>query len=766
MDLGLDTWTEAAGRAVSVTPATGFSGALVGRFKRGPTNKALYLTEAESAAYYGGTFNDEAGPIHRTGYYRQKRAGVAGADLLLHARVVGSNSKVGSRRFLDMLGLSTLVMFQRNAGAWGSGVSVSNVKVDSITAVTAINTGGTIAAATAEVGVTNVGDFEVGDVFYATDGAQTAAGVVWAVDAANSLIKIYTKAGWCSGTVALGSPIRVSSVHVGQTTLAAQLVSGATTLALTSTENFKKGSVVLVQHGTAGDTAGTAPVGLLLSNAVDGVASLSAAHAGSTYPAGSFVTSIEVDWTLTERDGITERFPGTSMSGTYQDRYVGNVLGTSVSFSTAASVTTTTANIVGSTNAASVPLTSVGSIYIGDWYEIGTSPKILVQVKDISTLTIYFDAVGVFAGTISSGATVKPATATYTESETNTSKLVIAQEMNHAATGDSVTTELFMQMPRPVSGVTLTGGADGAAVTGTSQVIGVSTPGAKTGAYLFDDSSFFDEVAWIAIPDLDDSVTVNRAAVDQAMTAFCEDRGVNYITSTPATITDDTAAVVYRRNTLALNSRNIIPWYGRLYARHPDNQARLVKTSGDGFNMGMASVRKALGGAHYPAGNESLRGIHSVVSSPIGSLTRLDASGLNHYETEQSRGVVSFGLNTLWTNKGDGTKRQFSNVSDWANYVRKSLVSFYKQLRAKPYNQGVLDDSLHPAKKFFEQEQIKGALSKSTPDAFDVRLSKETSDEAGGFPGFDYTATAAGAIKGINHRLRLVSGSVRVEEAA
>ena len=232
---------------------------------------------------------------------------------------MGTGSKYGSRRILD-LGCATIMMAQRNPGAWGSACLPVVTKVSTTIKATATNTAGTLLSSSTEIGLAGYTGVEPGDVFFATDGTNTCVGRIWGVEPGSGTtgrVKIFTKAGWCSGTVALGGTFAISSHHLAQTTSTQALASGATSLTLKSTKNIKIGSILTVAHSTSGGTGGT-EAAVLVVTAVTAEGVSFSAYSGSTITTAGIVSSHEFyfDVTDTLEDGstVTERIGPLSLS--------------------------------------------------------------------------------------------------------------------------------------------------------------------------------------------------------------------------------------------------------------------------------------------------------------------------------------------------------------------------------------------------------------------------------------------------------------------
>lgn len=733
--------------------------------RRGPINRLVVMPNgwADFRKKFGGTYGDEPLPYGARWF--------SGMPLVV-ARIVGAGTKYGSLRVLDMLGSATLVLNQRNPGAWGKNVTPSVTKFTTTTAVTVTNTGGTIAAATTEVGLGSYTGAEKGDVYFATDGTNTSVGVIWNVDPANGRVQIFTKAGWCSGTVALGGTFAVSSVHLAQTVTTQALVTGATSLTLKGVRNISKGSVLLVQHLTDGLSGGTEPINLV-ATAVTAEGVSFAAYSGTTFPVGSFVSSIEFKLGLSDvlEDGTyAEALGPLSMSDTFDGAYIGDQLGTSLSFVAGSSLGSTHASSGAIASGATSCVLAAGigaSLVAGNWYQFGTGLQ--AQVKTINTDTVYFDNVGTIVS-VPNGSTVKLLTMTVSDSTDNKSELVIAQEMSAVGVGDSATTPEFLRIPRPVTLGTLTGGVDGSAPTGSTAILGSATTGAKSGVRLAeDDTENLKRISWLAVPGLD-FTSSSRATLDNDLIGWAEDNLIQYLTSAPTSITKPEEVKNYRLSTLGADSPDVNLYFQRVYCRSLVEGVPRVRMPVDMAQLWLAAITGATEGVPQPAANRPYPAdvLDVDVTVTGGEHGDLDDVGVNCLVKKKGR-VYPMGADTLYRGRTDGSKLHHSNASCSLKFILRSLEQS-SALEGFPFSEGIVEmlGDLQDCANEWAKTLPKGMLERAE-GAIEFICDETTTSNAdlqSGDANLELHVALAGAWKRVNIKPFLHTGGVRMRRTA
>ena len=815
------SWSEQAGLPATLQPNNSDVFGMVGTARRGPTNKAPLVTSWDDyARKYGGIYNAEHLPVAVRGFFTE------GGQKLLVSRVLDTDAKAGSARLLDCDGYATLLVAQKNLGSWGGNVSVTTQKFSTtvssaipkndatngttvaftaatktltrlagsfstdgfaigmkitisgtasnngiFTLVTVGSTTATVAETIVDEGANgstvinptgikcaDVTGFEVGDVFRCSDGTDTAVGVICVVDSASGRIEFPALAPVITAPVATGSTIATSSKHRAQTTTTQALVSSQTSLSLTSVQNIAIGSILVVQSNAASPTIAVTVTGV----AGNTVSFASVGSLTGTYASGSKVSSCE--FLLRVKDGTVQAEDDRvlSVSDTLDAHYVSDALGASVTFSDGSVLTTSAADLT--SNLTSLALTSAAGVAAGDWIKIGTS---YVQVKSKASNTVSFDSVGVIT-TVSSGANVLAVTPTYTDDDANKSDFLLVDEHSILGPNSSANTNgVHRMIPKPVSDVALTGGSDGTAVTGVAKIIGASTPGAKTGVYLFEDADEFDDLDSFAIPGLDDT-EAKRILIDASAATWASTNGKAFVTSVPSGTSKPQDAKSYKLNTLALDSSYVavqFPWFK---VPDPNNPSLIINTPSDGWQLGIYSRRGASRGVHVPPANEPFQqvlGLTAKVTKVEHEL--LNDAGLNVIKKDK-RGIRCMGARTTYTNLGDGTLRHFVNVRRWLNFVRRTLEQGLPGLLFEPSNAEIFDQIKYPVKNFLFDQFKAGAFGPVDPrDAFDVKADKETtrpSDLSAGTIYCHLYLAPAGAVEKIKFVAYGFNDSVRVRE--
>jgi len=170
----------------------------------------------------------------------------------------------------------------------------------------------------------------------------------------------------------VGATFATSSVHDVHTTTTQALATNATSLALRSTRNIKKGTVLMVQHVSTGATGGTRPIALTVTR-VTAERVFFASYTGATFPSGSFVcTACEFMLSMTDtlEDGSTqtESLGPISLSDTCKGKYLTDVAGSGLDFVVGASFAETAAELA--SNAESIELDDADDIDVGEWCKI------------------------------------------------------------------------------------------------------------------------------------------------------------------------------------------------------------------------------------------------------------------------------------------------------------------------------------------------------------------------------------------------------------
>lgn len=760
---GIDVSARAKpGNRITISDIKALLPAAAMRTRRGPTKWAVKLLNGgrDFRKEFGGNWGDEPGPY-----------GARFFSQLAVVRLLGSSAKRGSRRILNYLDGSTLLAAQPNEGAWGGEVSGSVTKWSTTTTASANNAPGTVLSSTTAIGLASLVGVEVGDSVYVIDSSgNRVAAVICALDTTTGEARIFTKAGWASGTCVLGATIASSTYHLGNTTSTQALTTGATSLTLNSTRGFVKGAECMVIHQSAPYSNEPVDLGAITGVTAEGI-TFAAYAGGTTFPTGSIVVSNEWYATVTERNSDDSDYVETlgplSMSSTYKGLYVGDVAGTSIAFAAGSAMAETTAANIAS-NDAQVTVSSGAAFNVGDWYKFGTG--LIAQVKSKSGAVLYIDRVGVLGATITSGAACYPVTVTWNDSKESKSKLWFLQECIASGTGEDTAIPSFLRIPQPVAIAAMTGGADGSApLHGSSQVMGSATPGAKTGIRAFEDADFLTEIVALAVPGVDSGTAALRAALDVAVNTWCRDNKIHFLSSAPTDITTPAAAKHYRLRTLGLDSEDAGMWFPRLKVLSLTDGAPNVVMPPDMDNLlnlvtvaGGDDISEPAAGANKPYGAH-VKGTDLVFTTA--ERGELDDVGVNCIVADLDGTVYAMGNDTLYRARNDKTKLHHGNASLTLKYILKSLQA---SLKGFPFTAGNLDAlrDLNDAVNEYLRNQPSKRFERSGSYAKVDEQTTTDADIAAGDAVLELHLLLAGAWKRVLVKPYLYTGGVTLRRAA
>jgi len=209
---------------------------------------------------------------------------------------------------------------------------------------------------------------------------------------------------------------------------------------------------------------------------------------------------------------------------------------------------------------------------------------------------------------------------------------------------DSASTPENQQIPRGNVKTLLTGGVEGTAPT-DSELIGTSTPGAKTGIYLMDP---VDEAVMLSIPGH------AGLTLDQALDLYCINRGdINALLQTEADDKTDQAAYEYRTDELSpIDSHRCNLYWPYLVVYDPVRD-KSVEVSPVGHLQGIWARVATERGVHKAPANEIVRGIQGIVTDDQNidfdtAQDLLNPVGVNVIRPIPGRGIRVYGARTLW----------------------------------------------------------------------------------------------------------------------
>lgn len=232
---------------------------------------------------------------------------------------------------------------------------------------------------------------------------------------------------------------------------------------------------------------------------------------------------------------------------------------------------------------------------------------------------------------------------------------------------DSATVNKSHHGPLPQVDVALAGGNDGATLT-DNDYIGVQTPGAKSGIYLFD---AVDDVNFLSTPG------VTTKAVTENGITYSENRGdLVYIADVPLAEDQVEEAKQYRQLTLNVDSS-----YGTLYwpwlrINDPESANRIIEVPPSGAVQGIWSAVAADRGVHKAPANERVKGVLGLSTDEQAldynvAQDILNPVGVNVIRPFVGQGIRVFGARTLWSNK-DG--RHYVPVRRVLNFIEETIA--------------------------------------------------------------------------------------------
>jgi phage tail sheath protein FI len=232
---------------------------------------------------------------------------------------------------------------------------------------------------------------------------------------------------------------------------------------------------------------------------------------------------------------------------------------------------------------------------------------------------------------------------------------------------DSATVDDAHHAPFPQADTPLTGGAEGATPT-DNDYVGVQTPGAKSGIYLFD---AVDDVNMISTPGVTTQVVTENGAT------YAENRGdLMYIASVPLAEEQVEEAKQYRQLTLNIDTSYAALYWPWLRINDPETDNRIIEVPQDGAVQGIYSAVGADRGVHKAPANERVRGVVGLSTDEQGldynvAQDILNPVGVNVTRPFTGQGIRVFGARTLWTNR-DG--RHYVNVRRVLNFIEETIA--------------------------------------------------------------------------------------------
>lgn len=615
--------------------------------------------------------------------------------------------------------------------------------------------------------VDDVTGLEPGDVLCLDPTVSANASlVISSVDPETSMVYVHlTGASLTSAPIASGTVVGTSTRHRLVTAPAGTTLSTSTTIVLGSTNGLKVGSVLLLlpPENNADQATATAPICKTVTGISGSTVTLDSAIGGSNDLSSAWkVVSVEFDVTVKSAGAVKEVYRYLTSSSTHPSDYVQDRLGPGVSFEDGAVLTTATGNIAD--NAESVALTSVSGIAVGDWLKFTESSNSLyLQVKSISSLTVYVDNVGNIPSTLTTP-TVTAATPSIADSDSNKSNFVVLDNVGFFTDNDQ-SSAMHLRTPYPYVDVALTGGVYGSDPDTVAEIKGTSTSGSRSGVYAFEDADEFRQMVAFAIPGLLDTDTgsPSRQSLDIAIDAWAADKGPRYVTSVPSTITQPLDAKAYRQNKLSLQSSYTSLYFSQGKIYDPRDPRRILEVPVDGWMLGLMARRSNARGIHVPPANIPFTTIFDLtVKCSSAEHALLNEAGVNVLVKKKGQGVKPMGARTLLN--ADGTMRHFINARDWLTFLRRTLEDNLEGMLFEPANTSIYEDLRTPIVRFLASQVGQGVFASSSPSAaFFVKVGSETTsaqDLANGDVYVHIGVALAGATERINFVLLGYEGTV------
>lgn len=779
-------FAEAVGTPSTITPISLDIFGLSGLARRGYVDRAvLCQSPGDFDREFGGVFGANHLPLAVKGFFAQAGGGAQQSNGgLLIARNEGEGAKRGSARVLDCSRYTTGFIYQVSPGAYGKDVSYTTERAFSFTKASTGTPDGVLDSAAEEIGVEDPSQFMPGDVFFAVDDdGNYATGVVFSVDPSGAIT--FASVTPVGGDVASGARISTSSEHLVRTTLASGAASADTQVSLSATDRVRVGQWLTF----LGDDVDTDPVTRVVES-ISGLTVKLTAALGIDMVSGGKVVSCEFGLAVKEFGRVMEARRLLSMSETFTERYVQELLGDGATYTLSGSriATSDVANTNLTNNLASLVLDSISGVVKGLSYKVVAtdgSPTlgeataatgVILQVKDIDsvTKTLFFDNVGLLGGNIGTGGVdIWLATPTYAANDSNESRFIIFDQYG-AKGGDASANPgaLHFTIPMPVVDIAITGGEDGTVPTTIDSILGDDTDGSETSVYLFPKSDFFGVMLEFGVPGFANSITATpkRQDLDQALDVLARSWDVVYSSHTTSDLTSPIAAVVWRNDQLGIDSSWSHMSFDWFKIQDPAASTNVVLiTPRVGWDMGVAAFRRATFGAHWPPANVPyIGGVKLRVKLRPDQHALLNNNGLNAAIDLRADGVRGRGARTLYSSVDDGTKRWFLNVRYWLQTMKRSIDASMVDIPFLPGSRSVWPRISRPVQGLMEDQFKLGAFEPaSQSDAFEVQIDDETttvSDFQTGDANVRLAVVPVGAWERVNFTIESVQGSVRTTE--
>lgn len=256
-------------------------------------------------------------------------------------------------------------------------------------------------------------------------------------------------------------------------------------------------------------------------------------------------------------------------------------------------------------------------------------------------------------------------------------------------------TPLYLNLPYPLFQVALSMGLDGETPQ-DADYIGVATPGSETGIFRF---KGIKEISMIATPGQTSLLVVENGI------NFCDDElHAMYIAAMPQSVDTIEEAIEWRDYTLTISSMRSALYFPWMKHYDPESNFTLIRQlAGEGHIMGMWSrVAQDRGFEKSPA-NEVIRGIVGLATDDKtidwdDASLLLNPRGINIIREFPGFGIRVFGGRTLLK---EARPQRFIHVSRTTIFVEQSIISQSFWATFEPNNEDLREDVLSMINDFF-----------------------------------------------------------------
>lgn len=495
---------------------------------------------------------------------------------------------------------------------------------------------------------------------------------------------------------AFGNQIFLSNLKYS-TALGGDLMTGATSATVVSTDGMQVGDIVEITDGTT--------------------------------------TTVVVVLTInTTTKTIT--FPSVTLGMTISST------GSTVRSSTTHRVSTTTAGSL-ATGATELNLTNAVSVRKGMRLMFATATQtVTVVVNKVNGNTIFFDAVGTIT-TIPSGSLAVSLHfdlnltegGTVVESlkfldleensqdfievrvngDTNESLSVTLTDLDSASSAE-------LTYPAPFNNILMADGEDGGTPTTTDFIGSASIP--RSGLNLFQEGEI-DQVNMISVPGI-----TAVGLIQEGITLAESRQDAMFIFEGPQTSELPQEILEFRNATLNEDSSYAALYYPWVKTIDPEDADQIIQLPPSGWIQGEYANVAETRGLHKAPANVALRGILGLLhDTSDGEHDLLNPEGVNVIRNFRGRGIRIFGARTQ-SRRGDDTR--FVNVRRVLNFIKTSLREGNQPFVFEP-----IDETLFNAIRVVNTRFLQGLVSQGAlvprndpSQAFFVKVDSETTTAA------------------------------------